>query len=328
MIKNYFKIARAIVRYKFFQVRQPLFIGWELTDRCNYACTYCRTKDMLFPAGKELDTNDVLRIITDLASCGCVAIAFSGGECLLRDDIDAILAHAHALGLITKITTNGKLLPQKIAQLQLVDYLTISVDGSPETHVRLRGAGAFSAVNEAIDSALKYKKDVTLNMVLTKQSIPDIAFIADFARRKKVAVSFQPLEARAISFDMMRGCVPTKEEMKAAIVMIMQLKKTKGLRIKNPLYVLKEFQQWPDFSCSNCYAGTLHYRIKPDGTLTACSYQPDACKVNILHYHNIQDALKELRHDKLPQGCCAVYTRELNALLSCDLKAVFERLIS
>jgi len=328
MIKNYIKIIKSILRYRISKKGSPLFIGWELTDRCNYSCQYCRTQDMSFSRKNELKTEKVLHIIRELASLGCVAIAFSGGECLLRDDLDDIITCAHNAGIITKITTNGKLLPEKIQKMQHLDYITISVDGTPQRHNFLRGRDAFADVEKAIDCACQNKKKIILNMVLTKPSIEDIPFIIEFAKTKGVSVSFQPLEARFLKFENIQELVPSKDEMQNAISMIKQIKSKKTCSIRNPVFVLDELQQWPDFSCNQCYAGKLHYRIKADGKLTACSYQDDKNKIDLTQHKNIKEAIKNLRIAPLQKGCSAVYTRELNAILSFNIKAIVSRIIS
>jgi MoaA/NifB/PqqE/SkfB family radical SAM enzyme len=70
------------------------------------------------PGRKELSTRGFKQVLDRLADAGCLTVALSGGEPLLRDDFLEIYAHAQAKGLVVTILTNGTLLtPRLIAYL-------------------------------------------------------------------------------------------------------------------------------------------------------------------------------------------------------------------
>ena len=85
---------------------------FETTRACNLACKYCMSRPSKPLERKQLDTDEAKSLVLDeLAKVSSnVAVAFSGGEHLLRPDAYDLLAHAASLGMWSFVNTNGKLL--------------------------------------------------------------------------------------------------------------------------------------------------------------------------------------------------------------------------
>lgn len=85
---------------------------FETTRDCNLACKYCMSRPETPPTAPELSTEEAKALVLDeLAKVSSnMAVAFSGGESLLREDIYALLAHTASLGMYSFINTNGKVL--------------------------------------------------------------------------------------------------------------------------------------------------------------------------------------------------------------------------
>lgn len=79
----------------------------ELTHRCPLACPYCSNPLQLERAADELDTGVWLRVLDEAAKLGVLQVHFSGGEPLVRKDLEALVAHAAACGLYTNLITSG-----------------------------------------------------------------------------------------------------------------------------------------------------------------------------------------------------------------------------
>lgn len=79
----------------------------KVTLRCNYNCKFCYQHQNYVD---ELKLNDIETIICTLKREGCTNLMISGGEPLLRTDIDKIISYAHKNGLYTKLATNGTLI--------------------------------------------------------------------------------------------------------------------------------------------------------------------------------------------------------------------------
>lgn len=131
-----------------------LQVGIEATLRCNFACKHC-----FVDAGRarrnEMGTEEVKRLIQELADSGVKCIGWSGGEPLLRDDIEALTAFGSQRGISFGLATNGFLADQKrLARLQIcgMSVIQISIDGTdPEKAARYR-LGPLSAFDRAISA--------------------------------------------------------------------------------------------------------------------------------------------------------------------------------
>lgn len=88
-------------------VGPPLWLLAELTYRCPLQCVFCYNPVDFAQAGPELGTADWLRVLREARALGAVQCGFSGGEPLLRDDLEDLVAEAHALGYYTNLLTSG-----------------------------------------------------------------------------------------------------------------------------------------------------------------------------------------------------------------------------
>lgn len=125
----------------------------HVTGRCNFSCPYCYAS--AGPDGTDLDLDLCKTVIARAREIGAVKLAISGGEPLLRDDLESILEAARAAGLTTQLLTNGSLLtPGRAASLTPhCDLVQLSVDGpDDETNSRTRGTGAYQRIREAVSA--------------------------------------------------------------------------------------------------------------------------------------------------------------------------------
>jgi AdoMet-dependent heme synthase len=85
---------------------------FETTRDCNLACKYCMSRPETPPTAPELSTAEAKTLVLEeLAKVSSnMAVAFSGGESLLRDDIYDLLAHTASLGMYSFVNTNGRML--------------------------------------------------------------------------------------------------------------------------------------------------------------------------------------------------------------------------
>src|SRR5450432_3925318 len=87
----------------------PLAVLAELTHRCPLQCPYCSNPLQLHAARDELSTSDWQQAIDQAAALGVLQIHFSGGEPMVRRDLEALVAHARAAGLYSNLITSGVL---------------------------------------------------------------------------------------------------------------------------------------------------------------------------------------------------------------------------
>lgn len=97
--------------------RYPFACQWELTCRCNLRCVMCYTDCFNRPdkIQDELTTEEIFRVMDELADAGCLELCLTGGEPLARPDFFEIYAHAKRKGFLVTIFTNGTLITETIA---------------------------------------------------------------------------------------------------------------------------------------------------------------------------------------------------------------------
>jgi pyrroloquinoline quinone biosynthesis protein E len=88
-------------------VGPPLWLLLELTYRCPLHCVFCYNPTEFAKTGPELSTAQWLRVLEEARALGAVQLGLSGGEPLARDDLEEIVAAAHALGFYSNLITSG-----------------------------------------------------------------------------------------------------------------------------------------------------------------------------------------------------------------------------
>lgn len=163
------------------------YLRISVTDRCNLRCIYC------FPSGREdyLPANEILSYeeITDIvkifSECGIRKVRLTGGEPLVRREIESLIKLIRMIPSISEIsiTTNGILLGEKLAVLKEagLDRVNISLNTLQEKrYEKISGYDNFQNVWNSIDAALKTFEAVKLNTILFKGINDDE--IIDFAK--------------------------------------------------------------------------------------------------------------------------------------------------
>ncbi len=161
----------------------PVNVTWEVTYSCNLSCIHC-----LSDSGKkrpgELNTDQCLKVIDDMAANRVFQFSIGGGEPFAREDFLDLVDHAHSKGMLTCISTNGTLITDEIARRldhRLV-YIQVSLDGgSAESNDAIRGAGSFRRALKAVECLRKRDIEVSINTVLTRLSFPELDSLAALA---------------------------------------------------------------------------------------------------------------------------------------------------
>lgn len=134
----------------------PYHAQWFLTRRCNYRCRTCsvwREQENV----RELEASQVKRGLDVLRELGIIEIVLSGGNPLLREDIDEIIEYASRF-FITTVYDNGSMATKKIEALRNADFVAISLDSlDQKLNDYLRGVNG--AWKKAMNSIKTLKKE-------------------------------------------------------------------------------------------------------------------------------------------------------------------------
>jgi PqqA peptide cyclase len=87
--------------------RRPTTLLAELTHRCPLHCPYCSNPLELARSTAELSTEDWKRVFTEARALGVLQLGLSGGEPLVRRDLEELVDHARDVGLYQTLVTSA-----------------------------------------------------------------------------------------------------------------------------------------------------------------------------------------------------------------------------
>lgn len=155
----------------------PRCVEWAVTYECQSNCIHC-LRTSLVSEQKELDTVQAKEVLDQLAALGNLQVNFTGGEPLLRGDIDELIRHCERRRMLPTLGTNGLLLTgDRARELRRAGLrmTSLSIDGAEiESHDLFRGAeGSFESLIRAVDSCRQADIEVFLCTVANHQNIND-----------------------------------------------------------------------------------------------------------------------------------------------------------
>lgn len=172
---------RTLQRLRQLPERFPLACQWELTCRCNLHCVMCYTDCFNRPdrIRRELATEEILRILHELADAGTVELCLTGGEPLARPDFFEIYAEAVRLGFLLTIFSNGTLIREEEADRFAAlrpHRIEISLHGVTQaTFERVtQGPGSYQRCRHAIQLLLERRLPLTLKATAMTLNYPEI----------------------------------------------------------------------------------------------------------------------------------------------------------
>lgn len=154
----------------------------SVTDRCNFRCVYCMPKEVFnsdyrfLPKAELLTYEEILRVVRAAADLGVRKVRLTGGEPLVRKDLEVLVSHIRSVPGITDLsmTTNASLLtPARAASLRAagLQRVNVSLDAmDDETFKRVNDVGvSVQKVLDGIEAASVAGFDsVKVNMVVKK----------------------------------------------------------------------------------------------------------------------------------------------------------------
>ncbi|ASK63667.1 GTP 3',8-cyclase MoaA [Virgibacillus phasianinus] len=160
--------------------RQLRDLRISVIDKCNFRCTYCMPKEifgddhMFLPESELLSFDEITRVAEQFAKLGVEKIRITGGEPLLRKNLDKLIARLNNIHGIRDIalTTNGVFLPRKAQKLKEsgLQRVNISLDAIEDNVFKeTNGRGVVTLpVIKGIEAAQKAGLKVKINMVVKK----------------------------------------------------------------------------------------------------------------------------------------------------------------
>ena len=287
-------LFRCTIGYLSNIINQPLVLprtaSLNITSKCNSKCGYCDIwKHNQAQAGDEPTLTELTKLSSSLKKLGVKEITLSGGEPLLRHDLEEILAVFTQQKMRVRLITNGILLSKDRMERLIkagLQYIGLSLDTfNSEIYQKLRGV-KFELAEQALDSInygiyLNPQLNVGVNCVITRYNIGELAdFIFKILGRirGKVVIIFQGyMKVPGRKEDDM---LPGEDMYPVLMNEIKQLIKMKnhGIPILNSSQYLRKI---PDYLIHNqlngdfsCQAGYKTVTINEKLQLYPCHYLP------------------------------------------------------
>jgi len=163
----------------------PIYCVWELTLACDLACRHCGSR-----AGgarpDELSTEEAKDLVRQMADLGVREVALIGGEVYLHDGWLEVVREIRRCGMQSTVVTGGRgmtLERAALAKAAGVQSVAVSIDGSRETHDRLRNlVGSYDAAIAALRNCRAVGIRVAVNTQINRLSMVDLPGIFDVLR--------------------------------------------------------------------------------------------------------------------------------------------------
>ena len=266
----------------------PHVVAWNLTRRCNLECAHCYIAAGAYhDAAGELGTDEVRRIADEIFELSPAPMfILSGGEPLLRDDIERIAEHATDRGATVVVGTNGTLLNDaRIDSLKAsgVTGVAVSIESlDARYHDRFRrGHGALRDTLAAVDRLGAKRLDWVAQVTLTRANRDEIAPLAAWCAERG-AVSFNVYFVVATGRgERMAGLGPAENERVLEQLVEMEREYRGRMMVRSkcqPQIMRVAHARSPDSPLlsysTRCPCGVQYCRITPDGKVTPCPYMP------------------------------------------------------
>lgn len=165
----------------------PIGASFELTYACNQRCLHCYQPSHE-RVSKELTTDQIKDVLDQLVEAGCLFLALTGGEPLMREDFWQIAEHAHERSFAMTLQTNGTLLsPAAINRLRELNFLQVHISllgVREDTHDKItRCPGSFKRAVTVAEALREAKLTVILKITLMKENVGELEQVEELARK-------------------------------------------------------------------------------------------------------------------------------------------------
>jgi PqqA peptide cyclase len=257
-------------------VKPPFWLLAELTYRCPLHCVFCSNPVDYARHDQELDTATWKRVLAEARALGAVQLGFSGGEPLLRDDLEELVEHARGLGFYTNLITSGVGLTAVRAQALKragLDHIQLSFqDSSRELNDFISSTRTFDLKSRVAAIIKDAGYPMVLNCVMHRFNLPHVGRIVDMAER--MGADFLELantQYYGWAWHNRAALMPTVDELRDAEAIVMAHRE----RIASAAGAMKILWVSPDYADAKpkpCMAGwgSVFLVVAPDGLALPC----------------------------------------------------------
>jgi len=254
-------------------VGQPLWLLAELTYRCPLHCVYCYNPVDFAKHEAELSTEEWVKVMRQARQLGAAQLGFSGGEPLVRDDLEELVQEAHRLGYYTNLITSGVgLTPARAQRLKDagLDHVQLSFqDSTRELNDFLSHTKTFELKKKVAQTIKAHDWPMVMNCVLHRHNLPHVGQIIEMA----LDLGAEYLELANVQYYGWAWVnrdhlMPTRAQLQEAEAVVQGWRERIGKQCRLLFVVPDYFEERPK-ACMNGW-GSVFLSIAPDGLAMPC----------------------------------------------------------
>lgn len=173
----------------------------EVTDRCPLTCVHCYNNlpmDDRAARKREMTTDEIKRVMDELAELGCVWLLLTGGEIFARHDFLDIYTYGKSKGFLITLFTNGTMITERIADY-LAEYPPFSIEitlygATKETYEKLTGIpGSYERCLRGMKLLIDRRLPLSLKTVAISINVHELDMMQEIADGLGVHFKFDPM---------------------------------------------------------------------------------------------------------------------------------------
>ncbi len=251
----------------------PLWLLAEVTYKCPLHCVFCYNPTDYTSYGPELTTDEWLKVLREGRELGATQLGFSGGEPLVRDDLEILIAEGRKLGYYTNLITSGVGLNEKrIAAFKEggLDHIQLSFqDSTKEMNDWLSSTKTFELKKRVAELVQKYDYPMVLNVVLHRHNIDHVEEILEMAERLGAEyVELANTQYYAWAHVNRDQLLPSSDQVRRAEEATNRFRERVGTRMKI-YFVVPDYHANRPKACMNGW-GSLFITVTSDGLVLPC----------------------------------------------------------
>ncbi len=312
---------------------QPLWLLAEITYRCPLHCAFCyNPTDYDKHTQNELDTKSWLSVLNQARDLGAAQLGISGGEPLLRDDIEIIVEEAHQLGYYSNLITSGVGLTYKRIDAFKkggLDHIQLSMHYiTEEINNFITDTKTFQLKKKVAAMIKDRGYPMVLNVVIHRYNIGHIKEILEMAEALGADyVELANTQYYGWSLINRNQLMPTKEQIDHAELVTNQYRDKVGNKMKI-FFVVPDYYAERPKKCMNGW-GEVFMIVTANGDVLPCH---SARVIPNLEFPNVKDdsikgawydspAFNKFRGDEWMKEPCRSCPEKENDLAGCRCQA-------
>ncbi len=312
---------------------QPLWLLAEVTYRCPLHCAFCyNPTDYDKHTQNELTTEQWINALRDARKMGAIQLGISGGEPLLRDDIEEIVIEAKKLGYYSNLITSGVGLTEKRIQAFKdggLDHIQLSMhDITEEINNFITNTKTFELKKKVAAMIKNHGYPMVLNVVIHRYNIGHIKEILEMAEALGADyVELANTQYYGWSLVNRSQLMPLKEQIDHAEMITNEFRQKVGNKMKIFFVVPDYFGDRPK-KCMNGW-GEVFMIVTANGDVLPCH---SARVLPNMQFPNVRDSGLEYAWKESPafnkyrgtdwmKGPCVTCPEKMNDLAGCRCQA-------